>query len=270
MIGHAWWAGKAGNVALLTEAQTRLNTGKFMLLVDEAGRPKNAHRLYIACLNKISPAEVSGFFSEVAFQIQHERLMRLPSYHFTEPLPYPRNLIVIGTMDSDWRNTTNDDFHRAGSVITWQAEPARNSSSVPQSIDCMEAQALFLKSRVNDGQAATVKLASLWVDVSSAIQFVGQIVGILDEHGDRPPVPLMDHAMIYLANAWSNDGCGLFAKQHQENLEIALDSLVARELLQPVLERMSEPGSRIGQLKATLGDRFAQAHRVLDEFGNEH
>ncbi len=270
MIGHAWWAGKTGNVALLTEAQTRLNTGKLMLLVDEARRPKNADRIYLACLNKISPAEASGFFSEVAFQIQHERLMRLPSYHFTEPVPYPRNLSVIGTMDGQWRNGIDDDFRQVGSVIMWQADPVQKSANPPAPVDVTGAQAVFLESRVDDPQVAEKKLASLAVDASSAIQSVSRITDLLFEDGNRFRPALLDRAVIYLANAWSNDGCGLFAEQRQDNLEMALDSLIARDLLQPALEQMSEPGSRISQLKAALDGGFAQGHHLLDKFSDGH
>jgi len=100
MDGHAWWAAKSGNVALFTDAQTRFNTTKILSLVEEALQPENANRVFIACLTRISPAELFGFFSEVAFQVQHERLMRLPYAHLSEPMPYPPNLFLIGTMDT--------------------------------------------------------------------------------------------------------------------------------------------------------------------------
>ena len=41
----------------------------------------------------------------------------------------------------------------------------------------------------------------------------------------------MDEAVIYLANAWSNGGDGLFASKPRANLEIATDILIAQLLL---------------------------------------
>jgi hypothetical protein len=93
MSGHAWWAGQTGNVALFTDIQTRLNSDKVLNLIEEAGRPENARRVYIACLACISPAELTGFFSELACQLQHGQIMQLPSIHLTQPIAYPSNLL---------------------------------------------------------------------------------------------------------------------------------------------------------------------------------
>jgi hypothetical protein len=97
MPGHAWWAGRSGNVGLFTEAQTRLNTGKILALIEEAQRPENTSRVFVACLTRISPAELEGFFAGTAFQLQRGELMQLPTTHLAEPIPFPPNLMLIGT-----------------------------------------------------------------------------------------------------------------------------------------------------------------------------
>jgi hypothetical protein len=105
MVGHAWWAGRSGDVGFFTQAQTRFNSAKILALVEEALQPENAQRVYIACLTRISPAEVISFFSEIALQLQHGQLIRLPGVHLTQPIPNPPHLLLIGTMDttqSDW------------------------------------------------------------------------------------------------------------------------------------------------------------------------
>lgn len=110
MVGHAWWAGRSGDVGFFTQAQTRFNSAKILAMVEEALQPENAQRVYIACLTRISPAEVISFFSEIALQLQHGQLIRLPGVHLTQPIPYPPNLFLIGTMDttqSDWAESNS-------------------------------------------------------------------------------------------------------------------------------------------------------------------
>ncbi len=127
MVGHAWWAGRSGDVGLFTAAQTRFNTEKILAVIEEALRPENAQRVYIVCLTRISPAEVSCFFSEIALQLQHSQLIRLPGVHLTQPIPYPPNLFLIGTMDTPPLNGLNPDLLSNLTVIQWPAvevEPA--------------------------------------------------------------------------------------------------------------------------------------------------
>ena len=75
LVGHTWWAGRSGAVELCTEAQARLNAGKILALVEEASQPENTQRVYLACLSRISPAEVSGLLKEVALQLHEGRML---------------------------------------------------------------------------------------------------------------------------------------------------------------------------------------------------
>ncbi len=190
MVGHAWWARASREVALFTEAQTRFNTDKILALIEEAWKPENVNRVFLACLTRISPAELMGFFSEVAFQLRHGQIMRLPTAHLSEPIPYPSNLFLVGTMD---------------------------------------------KTR-------------------------------LDELADPPPcVP--GTAMIYLANAWSWRGAGLFAPSPTANLEIALDLSIAQSVLphaQAVIQR--SPALR-EELRSMLNRKFPRSMALVESLG---
>jgi len=96
MVGHAWWANQCADIIKFTEAQTRWNSSKILELIQEANQPENAQRIYIACLTRISPAELNEFFSEVAFQLHHDQVKRVASIHLTEPIPFPSNMFLIG------------------------------------------------------------------------------------------------------------------------------------------------------------------------------
>lgn len=121
MVGHAWWAGRSGDVGFFTAAQTRFNTEKILAVIEEALQPENAQRIYIACLTRISPAELSSFFSEIALQLQQGQLIRLPAVHLTQPVPYPPNLFLIGTMDTPHLDGLIPDLLSHLTVIQWPA-----------------------------------------------------------------------------------------------------------------------------------------------------
>jgi hypothetical protein len=146
MEGHAWWAGESGNVGFCTDTQTRFNTTKILCLAEEALQPENANRVFMACLTRISPAELNGFFSKVAFQIQHERLMRLPYAHLTEPLPYPPNLFLIGTMDTDSFDWSNADLLSVATIIDWrdpvEESPYSEAAPVLEVVSCIPASCI--------------------------------------------------------------------------------------------------------------------------------
>lgn len=124
MVGHAWWAGQSGNVGLFTQAQTRFNSAKILTMMQEALRPENVSRVYIACLTRISPAEVLGFFSDVAFQMRHKQLMRLPCLHLPKPILYPPNLFLIGTMDTTQTDWADADLLSNPALLQWPAGKA--------------------------------------------------------------------------------------------------------------------------------------------------
>lgn len=48
MIGHPWWASQTMDVATFTQTQSRFNTFKLELMIEEAGQPGNQDRLFIA------------------------------------------------------------------------------------------------------------------------------------------------------------------------------------------------------------------------------
>ena len=79
MKGHAYWASRSRNISLLVEAQASLNMQNILLLLEEAAKPKNAGRLFIACLARISPAEVFNIFSKSGLQL----------FQGGEPIPFP-------------------------------------------------------------------------------------------------------------------------------------------------------------------------------------
>src|SRR3990170_3247405 len=119
MVGHPWSFGNSENLTLFIEAQMSCNTEKLLGLIEEAWRPENTHRVFIACITRISPAELLSFFTEVAFQLRHGQLMRLGDVHFFEPVPFPHNLFLIGTMDTQNFDWWDRDLLSKTTVVQW-------------------------------------------------------------------------------------------------------------------------------------------------------
>jgi hypothetical protein len=121
MLGHAWWAEGNQAAALFMEAQTRWNASKVLALMEEASLPENSGYIFIGWLNRISPAELAGYLSELAFQLQHQRLVRPPSLHLAEPIACPPNFSLLGTMDTRPIYGLDETLLSETTIIPWPA-----------------------------------------------------------------------------------------------------------------------------------------------------
>ena len=267
MVGHAWWAGASREVALFTEAQTRFNTDKILALVEEAWKPENANRVFLAGLTRISPAELMGFFSEVAFQLRHGQIMRLPTAHLSEPIPYPPNLFLVGTMDTARLGESDEDLLSMTTIIHWAgseveaAWPSYHVEAIPN------GESEFLRSLVRDERAARLKLQRVLGKRLPGVWPLVRIEALSRQQMADPPPSAPGEAMIYLANAWSRRGAGLFAPSPTANLEIALDLSIAQSVLphaQAAIQR--SPGLR-EELRATLNGKFSRSAASLEGLG---
>lgn len=231
MTGHAWWAGQTGNVALFTDMQTRLNSEKVLNLIEVAGRPDNAHRVYLACLTRISPAELTGFFSELAYQLQHGQIMQLPSIHLTEPIAYPPNLLLIGTMDTVRLECRDVDLLTKTTIIQWSAVESKLSAARPTTVTPLDHDGEFLSSCIRDEWSARLKLLRILGKRAPSLRPVLQIADLLKMSDAALPDSVIGEAVVYLANAWSKQGVGLFDPAITRNIAIAADLAIAQTVL---------------------------------------
>jgi hypothetical protein len=263
MQGHAWWAGQTGNVSLFTDLQTRFNDDKFLSMIQEALQPENARRVFIACLSRISPAELIGFFSELAYQLGHGQVMRLPSVHFTEPIPYPTNLFLIGTMDTakfDWHDA---DLFARTTIIPWSVIEGTPIARQDLSLLSANHEDVFLSSCIRDEWPARIKLLRILEGHTRGFEPLLQIADLLKAQPVALPDSAICEAVIYVANAWSKRGVGLFDLNLQRNLEIAIDLAIVQTILPQVDQSIRlRPALRI-QLLDIL-NRFPRSHAILD------
>lgn len=264
MIGHAWWAERSSDVSFGARTQTRFNTEKIFALIEEALQPANSQRVYLACLTRISPAELTGYFSEVAFQLRHGELMRLPGYHLTEPIPYPPNLLIVGTMDTSRPDWPDADLHSQTTVIRWPAIETESTGRNSQAQALPGSEREFLRSCIRSEQAARLKLHRIlgwWPQTSPP--FV-EIESLLREYSVALPDSVRDEVLIYLANAWTRNGRGLFDSAHPHNMTMALDLAMGQIILPRLSATIRYSTTLRKQLGEALEGRFPCSAELLN------
>lgn len=226
--GHAWYAGYPANTALIG-MHARMITEKLLFAIEEASQPENAQRLFIVGLTHISPAEQLSFFTEVGCQLQHNQIMRVGDVHLSEPIPFPPNLLLIGTLDTEDFNSWDDDLLSGGNFIEWSAD-----KGLPQAAVASESPDFgyeFMRSSLRNSRRAYKKLLSVVAGIRQPLQIIMLVRGVFRTHGFELPPDLLNDVILYLANAWSTRGVGLFDPVAAHNLEIAFDLAVAQLVL---------------------------------------
>ena len=247
MVGHARWASGSRNVSEFVEAQARFNTNKLLTLIEEAVRPENHDRLYIACLTNISPAELHTLFSVPGWQMWPDM----------EPIPYPPNLRLIGTMDTDHFHWWDFDLLSHTIVVPWTGEKMR-LSGLPSPQPETQSARPFVQACVRTEQTAFARLRRNLHGQRQAFAPLVQVLDLLHEEDVHLPQIVVNQAIVFLANAWTVEGQGLFASTPAANLDIALDLALAQVVL-PWLAadgRIEPARHRLNQL---LAERFPRA-----------
>lgn len=261
MVGHPWSFGKSENLALFTEAQMRCNTEKLLGMIEDAWRPQNAHRVFIACITRISPSELLSFFTEVSFQLRHRQLMRLGDVHFSEPIPFPPNLFLIGTMDTGRFDWWDSDL-LANTIVIQIAKMTRPPCKF-QNHSAISEEQVFLHSSIRSRQAAYFKIHSVLRRQREPLKPLMQIEALLREEIGSFLYRLIDETIIYLANSWSRLGNGLYAPSTTDNLAIALDMAFSQILLPGIVDTIRHIDDLRKQLNSVLAGQFPRSNAFI-------
>lgn len=237
MVGHPWWASGCRDMGMLAEAQSRFNSGKIQAILEEASRPGNSRRLFMAFMLRISPAELAGLFAELAAQIPLGYIWHLSGAELERPVRFPPNVVTAGTLDTtgltDWEEATL----RHTAVVAWPASGALLSAPPhAEARACDRLGAIFLRSHIRSEQKAASRLRRLSGWRSQALRPLFEIVGILQDHGLRLPASVFGEALVFVANSFTEGGSGVFETGARDNTLVALDAAFAASLL-PRIER---------------------------------
>lgn len=254
--GHPWWAERSAAIANHTRLHERFSTEKILSIIDEARQPDNANQVFIACLTQISPAELLSFFTEVAFQLQNGQIMRLGDTHLLEPISFPPNLRVIGTMDTPSFDWWDNDLLLNTTVIQWPQASVLPAPVFNQGILLDERE--FLHSCVRGRDAAYHKIFPVLKRQRQPLYPLLQVEAVLKRH--IPSLDgVVDEVMIYLANSWSKSGNGLFHPLPDCNLAMALDLAIAQILLPRAVDAIQNLETLRSHLKMILEGHFLRS-----------
>ncbi len=234
--GHAWYAGESLTNTFLVGLHTRLITEKLLSAMEEALQPANMQRVFVVGLTHISPAELLSIFDEAAFQVPHERIMRIGDTHLPAPIPFPPNLLLIGTMDTTCFHSYGENLLSGATVIEWPGWTSMwnlESNGISQNLGSM-----FLRGRIHDSQKALEKLHCIAGFLKHPLQAILSVRNVIQAHGREFPPAWLNEAIIYLANAWSRLGNGLFDPCTDRNLAISSDFAVAQLVLPRILDTL--------------------------------
>jgi hypothetical protein len=254
--GHPWWAEGSDDVASNTGLHMRYSTEKMLSIIEEARQPYNAHQVFIACLIQISPAELLIFFEEVSFQLQNGQIMRLGDTHLTEPISFPPNLRIIGTMDTNSFDWWADDLLLNTTVIQWS-----QASEFPEPIvnpDVMLDEYEFLQSCIRGKDAAYRKIYPVLRQQRQPLYSLLQVDATLRKYISSLDLA-KDEVMIYLANSWSRLGNGLFHPSPDRNLVIALDIAITQLLLPRAIDAIRSKEMLRDRLISVFADKYPRS-----------
>jgi hypothetical protein len=257
MAGHAWWAAGSEAVCMLSTTQARFNAEKFFAVLEEACQPENHDRVFFVCLEEISPAELPTYFSRLSFQAYPGEVIFQPDLPLADPIPYPPNLFVVGTMSSARFPGYDGDLLRYTTVIHSPAIDPLPSNGFSRLSPRLENQKTLLRECIRDENTACAKLRHLPGWQTNAIRPALEVVSIFLKHGfSLPTRQITSEVLIYLANSWSFNGSGLFGRTFQANLDIALDYAMLQFVMPYAWGEIGRSASLRQDLINILGGRF--------------
>lgn len=264
MLGHPWWANNTHDIATYTQTQSRFLSLKLEAMIEEAGLPENHDRFFIAELIKISPGELHEYFSEMAFQLKRGQLMRLPTAHFSEPIPFPPNLSIIGTIDTTRFDWLDHDLLSQATIIDCTPVKSVSLLDMGNIADDPGREKNLIQSCVRDPQKAFRKMFNILRRLPSALLPFLRAKQLIQKVVSNYSANLLAEGMIYLANSWSYTGQGLFDRDRNKNLQIAMDLAITQSLLLPASHEIAQSDNLQTRLQKVLGNHFPHASDYIN------
>ncbi len=257
-VGHARWAAQSQNVSRFVEMQARFNRNNLLALIEEARQGEYANRLFIACLARISPAELYAYFTTPDFQFWPDQA-RIEGARAVAPIPYPPNFRLLATMDTVGFDGWNADLLARTTVVNWegkrlQSKPGKSLVADAPNVDCH-----FLHPRVLSEQTAYARLQHILSGQRYALLPFMQALDLIYRHNVTLSHEVIGRVICYLANSWTDAGAGLFDPTPLNNLNQALDLALAQYLLPWIVAVQSEPTRLLTQLEGLFNGRFYQS-----------
>ncbi len=254
MIGHPWWAAGCHDKGLLAEAQSRFNVGKVQAMLEEASCPGNGHRLFIAFLMRVSPAEVDGIFADLASQVAMGYVSDPWDTEVERQVSFPPNFLMAGTLDTNCAFGWQEPTLRCTAVVPWPPSGPAPTTTIHDGPDqAGRPGPAFLGTRMRSERDAALRLRRISGWRPQWLRPLFEIVGALQDTGLRLPQGIFGEALVFIANSFTEGGAGVFENTPRENAATALDAAFSAILLPRIesyLSRSCLEPERLGPLLA--------------------
>jgi hypothetical protein len=187
--------------------------------------------------------------------------MRFGDVHFIEPIPFPPNLFLIGTMDTERFDWWDSDL-LANTIVIQTAKMTLPPCKFPKN-SAVSTEQEFLHSCIRGRKAVYFKIHSILRWQRQPLRPLMQIEALLREEVGSFLYRLMGETIVYLANSWSRLGNGLFAASTPDNLAIALDLAVSQILLPGVVDTIRRVEVLREQLHSVLAGQFPRSNAFI-------
>jgi hypothetical protein len=254
MVGHPWWASGVEGSAVFTAAQERFNLEKIQAVMVEAAMDHSAGRIYVAVLSRISPAEWNDL-AALALQFHRGYVRGDLDEHPRRRLPVSPRIRVIATTDALPPAPWDLLVLRQTSLLPWAVEPGpRLTPQVPGLWPAAKERSL-LEGAIRTPRSALRRLRRLTKWQDDLLKPLLSMAHTMNLQGVPDTNRAANEAVVYLANAWTRDGDGLFAPSFNDNLRLAIRSAVKLAMI-PRLEGLPPRGTSAMTLtNSASGDR---------------
>jgi hypothetical protein len=260
---HPWWATQTGAPDYFALAHARFNTLKLIDLIAMALGDEAQGTPFFAGIRRLSPAEMVCYFAD----LPRGYLWRADAS--TLRVRLPGNLFVTGTLDvgedGEQDYLLDRDVRRHATIIrigyddlAFSGQPRRTPRP---GIDC---QRWFSQSAICRAEQARAKLAQI---LPGDVKPLAPLEALRNHPGiaGLPPF-VFEQALLYLANAFSGDGQGLFVEPAIENLTVAQDHFFVQSVLPHMIAQGNVTPESWEETAASLAPQFPRASARLKRF----
>lgn len=223
---HPWWSTHTGDPRHFAMAHARFNALKMNDLIELALQHESQQRPFLLGVKRMSRAEVACYFQDLPCG-----LLWRPDASAAH-IRLPSNLFVTGTLDveDDHRRIWSQDVSPHAAVIRIRHDDLAFQETYRRTTwQDGDWEQQFVRSRVHHTAQARAKLARTLPSGSRPLAPLHEL-GRHSQDAGLPP-HVLEEAWLYLANAFDEEGRGLFIDSAAENLAIAQDYVLVQNVL---------------------------------------
>jgi len=230
MVGHPWWASGVEGAAVFTAAQERFNLEKIQAVMEEAARDHSAGRIYVAVLSRISPAEWNDL-AALALQFHRGYVRSDLDDRPRRRRPVSPRMRILATTEALPPAPWDLLVLRQTSLLPWAVERGRRQTPHVPGLWPAAQEGSLLEGAIRTPRSALRSLRRLtewqddWLKPLLSMARTMNLQGVPDTNRAA------NEAVVYLANAWTRGGDGLFAPSFSDNLRLAIRFAVKMALI---------------------------------------